>query len=1113
MNDEKSTWLNRTPIPALPWLNMEVLIFAIIIALAFVSRFYDLGVRVMSHDESLHTYFSWLLYKGQGYEYNPMMHGPLQFHLLALSYFLFGASDFTARIPAALFSIATIFTLWHWRRYLGRAGMIAAAVMMLISPYMLFYGRYVRNEAYAGLYGILMLYAILRYLETGLPRYLYLLAAATVLHFTIKETAFIYTAEAMIFLAAYFIAQVTRRSWEERENDLRAFVVSLIVSVLAFGGGLGLALANKSGTLSAGETASPAIPGQGASPLSAPAGGVSPVMILLAIGLLAIIASIYFLIRGYGLQKIRQERSFDMLLLLTTLILPMLTAFPVKFLGGNPTDYSMSQIPMTLSVLLPLVAVSIFVGLWWNRNVWWKAALLFYVIFTVFYTTMFTNGSGFFAGLVGALGYWLEQQGVQRGSQPWYYYILIQIPMYEFLPAIASIFGFIIGRRRLKEAKTKLDTVSANLPNTYSLLGWWVIASIVAFTFAGEKMPWLTYHLTLPMILFGGWAIGSLLDRVDWQEFRQHKAILSLGLLVVLVLSLAGALISALGSPPPFTGKDLDHLRVTISLIISLIGVAGSLVGLYYIFARWSLRQAVYLFVLSFFGILAILTTRTAIRAAYINYDNAQEYLVYAHGFTGIKDAMQQITELSEKTTGGLDIVVGYDDAVSWPLSWYLRDFTNARYYGSQPTNDLRNAPAILVGSSNYSKIEPIVGNAYYEYDYIRMVWPNQDYFNLTWDRLQYAITNPDMRAAILDVWLNRDFTKYATATGSTTTTISNWQPSDRMRLYIRKDAAQLIWNYGTAQSSTPPQADPYEKGTIQLKADESIGAAGNQPGQLNAPRGIAIAPDGTIYVADSRNNRIEHFTPEGKYLNGWGTFADISKGSAPIGTFNEPWGVAVGPDGSVYVTDTWNHRVEKFDASGKPLTSWGTFGTADTPGALYGPRGITVDSKGRVYVADTGNKRIVVFDSNGKELTSFGSEGSQPGQFDEPVDVKLDSQGNLFVTDTWNQRVQEFSPSADGLTYTPLREWPISGWYGQSLDNKPYIVISPDNHVFVTDPEGYRVIEFDENGTFVQAWGQAGTDMSSLGQPSGITIDQAGHVWVTDAANNRIMRFSPPAK
>ena len=131
-NIEKKSWVERPVFPTLPAVTYEVVIFAIIMLLAAISRFYNLGTRVMSHDESLHTYFSWLLYKGSGYQHNPMMHGPLQFHLIALSYFLFGASDFTARIPAAIFNIATIGLAWYWRRYLGKVGGLVAEFLMVI---------------------------------------------------------------------------------------------------------------------------------------------------------------------------------------------------------------------------------------------------------------------------------------------------------------------------------------------------------------------------------------------------------------------------------------------------------------------------------------------------------------------------------------------------------------------------------------------------------------------------------------------------------------------------------------------------------------------------------------------------------------------------------------------------------------------------------------------------------------------------------------------------------------------------------------------------------------------------------------------------------------------
>jgi DNA-binding beta-propeller fold protein YncE len=273
---------------------------------------------------------------------------------------------------------------------------------------------------------------------------------------------------------------------------------------------------------------------------------------------------------------------------------------------------------------------------------------------------------------------------------------------------------------------------------------------------------------------------------------------------------------------------------------------------------------------------------------------------------------------------------------------------------------------------------------------------------------------------------------------------------------------------------------------------------------------------NGDFYVADSRNHRILHVGADGNLMKAWGTFSDQQAGNAPIGTFNEPWGVAVGPDGSVYVTDTWNHRVQKFDSDGQPITMWGQYGQplADVPESksfFWGPRGIAVDSKGHVYVADTGNKRIVIFDADGKYISEFGTAGLDPGQFDEPVGVAIGADGTVYVTDTWNQRVQSFAPSEDGITFAPLAQWDVNAWFGQSLDNKPFIAVSPDNHVFITDPEGYRVIEFTNDGKFVRTWGDFGDGADGIGLASGIAVDAAGNVWVTDAGNNRILKYVLP--
>jgi DNA-binding beta-propeller fold protein YncE len=194
----------------------------------------------------------------------------------------------------------------------------------------------------------------------------------------------------------------------------------------------------------------------------------------------------------------------------------------------------------------------------------------------------------------------------------------------------------------------------------------------------------------------------------------------------------------------------------------------------------------------------------------------------------------------------------------------------------------------------------------------------------------------------------------------------------------------------------------------------------------------------------------------------------------------------------------------------------WGQYGqpqldVPESASSFWGPRGIAVDSFGHVLVADTGNKRIVVFDKDGNYLTEFGTSGFDPGQFDEPVGVAAALSGSVYVTDTWNQRIQAFIPNQDGTFYFPSRQWDVNAWFGQSLDNKPFIAVGANEHVFITDPEGFRVIEFTSNGEFVRTWGDYGSGTEGIGLAAGIAIDQLGFVWVTDAGNNRILRYSLP--
>lgn len=1128
--ETNSTWLDKPISSFLPKMNVENLLAALVLVIALFSRFYILGVRVMSHDEVNHVVPSYDLYQGRGYRHDPVTHGPMQFHLVALSYFLLGDNDFSSRVPAALFSVAAVgVVLFGFRRYLGRAGALIGGLMFVISPYLLFYGRYTRNEGFIELFAVLIFMGILRYLEKGQRSTLYLLAVVTALNFATKETAYIYTAQYLLFVGVLFLEGVLRLPWQD-PMARRRFSLLMVLAIALVGIALGLAVwsAEVNGAPVDAASPAPAAPAEPAKPVSPMVyGAVGTVVVAVALVLLAIV----LLVKNLGWAAIRSLRSFDLLILIGTLILPQLTAFPVKMVGWDPLDYQMGGMLRTGIFLISLFVVSVLIGLWWNPRIWLASAAAFYAIFTVLYTTFFTNGQGFFTGIIGSLGYWLSQQGVQRGSQPWYYYGLVQIPIYEFLAALGTLLAvyFAVRYRRFWNAPgdsparvpddVLLDEATApaeqgsKLP-VLALFVYWSLTALVAYSIAGEKMPWLTVHIALPTVLAGAWGLGYLVDTTPWKKVTGTKGLLAVLLAPVLLAAVAEITGALLGANPPFQGKTLEQLASTNQFVLAVVLAAFSAGGIVALLKDWRFSEMIRLGAVVFFAVLALLTARTAYRASFINYDYATEYLVYAHAAPGPKQVLSQVEEISRRITGGKDIKVAYDSDGLYPYWWYFRDYPNHRFFQDKPTRDLHDYPLIIASDTLSGKLEPIVRDDYYKFDYTRLWWPNQDYFNLTWERIGKAIADPKMRAALFDIWLNRDYRLYAEITGSTTLKVETWQPASRMRFYVRKDIFAQMWNLGAAPAAAAPQVekDPYEGKIITLAPDLVIGSNGKGNAQFQSPRGVAAAPDGTVYVADSGNHRIQHISADGQFMQSWGNFADASKGAAPGGTFNEPWGIAVGPDGSVYVADTWNHRVQKFTADGKFISMWGYFGQAEQPQAFWGPRGIAVDRQGRVYVTDTGNKRVVIFDANGSYLSQFGTAGLGVGEFDEPVGLAVDATGKVYVADTWNQRIQAFSSPEGMLAYQPERQWEIYGWFGQSLDNKPYLAVDRNGNVFASDPEGYRVLEFDQEGNFVRGWNGIGGDPDAFSMPVGLSVDPQGRVWLVDSGNHYLIRFTLPA-
>ena len=1151
----KKSWLDRPIFPSIQKIKLEHFLVTLIILLAVISRFYTVGLRAMSHDEVNHVVPSYDLYIGKGYSHDPVTHGPMQFHLLAATYFLFGDSDFSSRIPSAVFSIATIvFVLFAYRRYLGRTGALLAGFFFLISPYMLFYGRYTRNESFIGLFSVVMLYAVLRYLEKGKHSTLFLYIATLALYFCTKETSFIFTAEMLIFLAFVFLKDITRKEWKKPANrDL--FILLVMIALLFLGVALGTGVINSKTVVDTSTATIEATQAVASTP--EPISTLKLVM-LVSVGLAGLSAALalFFLLTGLGWSIIKEIRSFDLLLLTFTIIMPQLIAFPITLLGWNPLDYSQPGLIRTLIVLSITVALAVAIGLVWKPKVWLKCAGIFYAIFTVLYTTFFTNGQGFFTGLVGSLGYWLSQQAENRGSQPWFYYAFLQIPMYEYLAALGTIFALIIGikhkllstvpnvppieqvfvKQELTTSGTFSDDVetdeirilretaklkeqlalaeqeeSKRLP-VLTLLLYWSVLSLIAFTVAGEKMPWLTVHIALPMLLAAGFGIGYLVDSLIAENWNK-KSLLSLLLFPIFLISFGQAVSTLTGTNKPFAGMELVQLQATSTFLFSVIGAVLSAWGILKLMDGWKIRVLLKTLTVTCFWILAVLTARSAFQASYINYDTGKEFLVYAHSARGPKEVFEEVEDISYKTTGGKEIKVAYIGDALYPYWWYFRDYPNKTWLKENLTHELEQYPVVISDDVEISKVRAILDDNYYEFEYKRLVWPMQDYMNLNLKTVWEMVKDPQMRQALVDIWLNKDYTHYAQIKGITTLTVENWEPGGEIYLFIKKDLVSSIWTYGTVPTiSSTTSTDPYTEKMIELTPDYYFGSTGSGDGQFNNAHAIAINAAGEIYVADARNHRIQHFTSDGQLINSWGSFASVDAGEAPGGTFNEPWGIAVGPDGSVYVADTWNYRIQKFTADGEFLAMWGTPGTGESGTTFWGPRGIVVNQKGQVFVTDTGNNRVVIFDDYGNYLSQFGINGINTGEFDEPVGLAIDNQDNLYVVDTWNKRIQVFAASDEtGLNYNVLRFWNVSGWEGQSVNNKPYIAVDGNGNVFVTDPDEYRVLEFDTNGNFVRGWGDYSSGIDGFGMPIGIAVDAEGRVWVSDSENGFLLRYVIP--
>lgn len=688
--------------------TIEQLLYGLLFVVALLTRFWDLGARAQHFDESEHSYFSWIYAIGGGYKHDPLLHGPFLFHANALVYWLFGASDALSRVFPAGVGVLIVLLPWLLRseRLLGRWGALSASFLLLISPSILYYSRFIRHDVYCLAGAFLLFIAIVRYVEAPQARWAILGGGAIGFLLCTKEVSFI-----VLFLFAGFLAVVL------------AYRVAPALFAVAAGALVLLGVVVK--LLQA--NGAPPLPGI---PWSDPTGAdiehftvklLTHPLVVGAFGvlLLAFVVAVWLLNR----QRDRELGWIEGLL-------------------GDAPDGSTAAALRALLLERRGLGVGIVLALG---------------IYTLLYTSLFTNMIGLASGSFGALGYWLGQQNVQRAAEPWFYYLLL-LPQYEFIgvlgfPLLSTWFAI----RSIRALRRGAPLGQRAYMRAFLI--WWAAGMFLILSWAGEKMPWLTVHIALPLLLLAASYLDAALSWLDRQRrawrpgAAREMAFFGSALIGLCGTAFAvtawasdGPFVQLMQRATPFAAAAPTWVHVMRPGLPGgwwlTVGLPWLALGLLVIaaFLRLGVRRAGIALLLSSTLVLSLLQVHTEWRLTYRQGDVAKDMLIYVQTPPDVPRLTTQLGALSEALDGNMGLEVWFDDQTRWPLYWYLRDFTNQHFFGNQlPAGQEMTAPVVLVANQN---VNDTLNNALKDYTYqeypLRWWFPEND----TYRRFAYA---PDL--------------------------------------------------------------------------------------------------------------------------------------------------------------------------------------------------------------------------------------------------------------------------------------------------------------------------------------------------------------------------------
>ncbi len=294
-----------------------------------------------------------------------------------------------------------------------------------------------------------------------------------------------------------------------------------------------------------------------------------------------------------------------------------------------------------------------------------------------------------------------------------------------------------------------------------------------------------------------------------------------------------------------------------------------------------------------------------------------------------------------------------------------------------------------------------------------------------------------------------------------------------------KKEVPEPVTTSGGVATTASPAAEKEEPPSIRETAapgEASFAAVKN-------PFDARLDDRGRIWILDSTDSRLRLFDHDGGFLGGWGGLGDGKF------SFRHPEGLAIRSQ-KVYVADTWNGRIEVFTLKGQ----W----VASTVG-LYGPRGVAVAPDGTVWVTDTGHGSILVYDAALQRARTVGKPGSARGEFDGPVGIAITPSGTVYISDAGNGRIQVLDKDGNFVS-----SWSVP-WLKKSWQAR--LATGPNDRVYLSNPEASEVLSFSSSGAPGRRWDADDSGQKFL-RPVGLEVDRRqGVLYVVDTAIHKVLK------